>query len=80
MGRERTACRIELEDGDVVARHVCAQKPPAVRGDEKVLGALAPAGLDVEEGEGAVVGDLVAGQTVVTAVGAVEVLAVGGDF
>ena len=58
---ERCACRgefaafpVDAEDGEVVARHVRAEEPFSVGGDEEILRSLAKAGDDVDAREGTV--------------------------
>ena len=69
--RDAATRRIDLENDYIVAGHVGAEEPTAVRGDQEILWAFAAAGLDREECERAVFGDAVAGEGVVAAVSAV---------
>lgn len=80
LGFQRTGCGINGEDRDIVAGHVRAEEPAAVWGDEQVLRAFPEAGFDVEQGQCSVWSDLVGGDAVVAAVGAVQVFAVGCDL
>lgn len=77
---EFSVCGVDLENRDVVAGHVGAEKPLAIWGDEKILRTFPAAGCDGEPCEGSVVRDAVGGDAVVAAVCAVEESSVRGDF
>lgn len=80
MGLDRSRLGVDFEEGEIVAGHVGAEEPEAIGGDGQILGAFAEAGIDVEKGKLAIVGDFVGGNGVVAAIGTVEEFAVGGDF